>query len=210
MEALGVGDSVAEVGEQLAWLGSALRSSPYSLGVAYCTPYVSEIYLENAPRLELEMPPEIFCKIGFRLCQEDNLETSNGQCWHNMFRNPVVVKGYPIPRRDMLESGLEIPLNMMAGLAQTRCINTFNGKIFIKGFSTMLIPTKYSEDLFIWHLLYNENGNRISYLDNTIPHAENINLSNLEKSRHVLGWCSDVRNYAGRKSVNIGNIYSYS
>jgi hypothetical protein len=204
VEVFGTGDAVAEIGEQLAWLGAALRSSPYELGVSYCTPFISDIRIDNAP------PPafgtssacEVLCKIGFTVEQVvKHLETSNGQCWHNMFRNPVVVRGYPILRKYEPDVGLEIPLNMMAGLARTQRANIFNGKLFIKGFSTMLVPTKRSGDLLIWHLLYNKEGNRISYLDNIIPHAENVSFSDLETARHVVGWCSEVQNYAGRNNL---------
>ena len=146
VEAFGTGDSVAEIGEQLAWLGAALRSSPYELGVAYCTPFVSDIHVSNAPHpvSGIRLGPIFFAR-SISPCRKgkNTLEPSNGQCWHNMFRNPVVVKGYPIPRRSEPNTGLEIPLNMMAGLARTQRVNTFNGKLFIKGFSTMLVPTKH-------------------------------------------------------------------
>lgn len=115
-----------------------------------------------------------------------------------MFRNPVVVKGYPILRRSGPDTGLEIPLNIMAGLARTQFANFFNGSIFIKGFSTMLILIKSSGGLLIWHLLYNKDGNRIFYLDNTVCHVENVSTIDLERSRHVLGWCSEVKCYTGR------------
>ena len=49
-----------------------------------------------------------------------------------------------------------------------------DGKLSIKGFSTMLIPTKCSGGLVNWHLLYNKDGNRLSYLDNNSPHAEEL------------------------------------
>ena len=206
VEVFGTGYSVAEIGEQLAWLGAALRSSTYELGVAHCTPFVSDIHVDNAPHPESGTPswPDIFCEVDFTMQEmEKHHEPSNGQCWHKMFRNPVVVKGYPIPRRSEPDTGLEIPLNIMAGLARTQRVNTFNGKLFIKGFSTMLVPTKHSGDLLIWHLLYNKDGSRISYLDNTVPHAENVSVFNLEKARQVLGWCSEVKYYAGRKNVEI-------
>jgi hypothetical protein len=206
VEAFGTGDSVAEIGEQLAWLGAALRSSTYKLGVAYCTPFVSDIHFDNASHSVSGTPcwSDVLCKIDFIMQEkEEHLEPSNGQCWHNMFRNPVVVKGYPIRCRSEPDTGLEIPLNIMAGLARTRRVNTFNGKLFIKGFSTILVPTRHSGDLLIWHLLYNKDGNRISYLDNTVAHAEHVSVFDLEKARQVLGWCSEIKYYAGRNDVEI-------
>jgi hypothetical protein len=88
VEAFGTGDAVAEIGEQLAWLGAALRSSPYELGVFYCTPFISDICVDNTPLpvFGTSSACEILCKIGFTVEEElKHLETSNGQCWHNMF-----------------------------------------------------------------------------------------------------------------------------
>jgi hypothetical protein len=204
VEALGTGESVAEIGEQLAWLGAALRSSPYEVGVAYCMPYISDVYVNNGlqPKSRLLPGTDVLFKIDFNVDSRDEvLKLSNGQCWHNMFRNPVVVKGYPIPRRSEAHTGLEIPLNMMAGLIRTQRIDSFNGKLYIKGFAAMLVPTKNCADLLIWHLLYNKDGTRISYLDNNSPHTENVSVLDLVHVRHVIGWCSEVRNYAGTKDV---------
>jgi hypothetical protein len=179
VEASGTGVSVTEIGEQLAWLGAALHPVGNELGIAYCSPFVSEIYSNKPPNLGTGLPslPDTICKIDFHFeRKEDTAVPSNGQCWHHLFKNPVVVRGYPIPRRSEPSTGLEIPLNMMAGLARTQRINIFNRKLFIKGFSTLLTPTNRIGDMLIWHLLYNQSGNRISYIDSTTPHLENVNI----------------------------------
>ena len=205
VEVFGTGYSVAETGEQFAWLSAALRSSPYTLGVACCTPSIGVISLLILLFIQYATTRhQIFCKIDFTIqeCGE-RFEPSNGQCWHKMFRNPIVVQGYPISSRSEPSTGLEIPLDIMAGLARTRRINTFNGKLFIKGFSTMLVPTRHSGDLLIWHLLYNKNGSRISYLDNTVASPGNANAFDLETTRHIVGWCSEVKYYAGRNHIGM-------
>lgn len=203
VETYGTEASISEIAEQLAWLGAALRSSPYESGIAWCTPFVNNIVPNNDPTLASETTPDIICKIDFIVEKDESTDPTNGQCWHNMFRNPVVVKGYPISRRSELETGLEIPLNLMAGLTGTERVNRFNGKLFIKGFSSMLVPTKHNGDVLMWHLLYNQDKTRISYLDVTVPHAANISVSDLETSRHVLGWCSEGKYYAGKNIVNV-------
>ncbi|KAH8812428.1 hypothetical protein F5884DRAFT_309735 [Xylogone sp. PMI_703] len=202
--AFGTGAAISEIGEQLAWLGAALRSSPYETGVTWSIPFIDDIIIKNVSRQVsgISDPPIIICKIGFNVEKQGFFQLSNGQCWHNLFRNPVVVKGYPIPRRSETDAGLEIPLNLMAGLTGARRVNSFNGKLFIKGFSSMLIPTKRNRDILVWHLLYNQDGARISYLETTVPHAENINISNLESARHILGWCSEVKYCAGAVDAN--------
>jgi hypothetical protein len=174
------------------------------MGVVFCTPFISEIDTEKdssylGPK-SLFMS-QSFCNISFNF-EFNNDESSNGQCWHHLFRNPVVVKGYPIPRRSVSNLGLEISLDTMVGLAQAQHINTFDNKVFIKGFSTMLVPTQFCDGLLIWHLLYKKNGERISYLDSRGIHAENISFSDLERSRHIIGWCSKVRYCAGKNTFS--------
>lgn len=194
---------MAEIGEQFAWLGAALRSSPHELGIAYCTPISSDVYISSASQQASrnQSCPHILGKIDFVFQErEKQSTTSNAQCWHNLFRNPVVVTGYPIPWRSETGTGLEIPLNIMAGLAPTKRVNSFNKKLFIKGFSTMLIPTRQNGPTLLWHLMYNIDRSRISYIQHTVPHLAYISIFDLEKARHVLGWCSEARYNAGKNT----------
>ncbi|KAM6506808.1 hypothetical protein FALCPG4_018634 [Fusarium falciforme] len=61
----------------------------------------------------------------------------------------------------------------------------------------MLIPTRRNEDILCWHLVYNKDGGRISYLDGDLDQEQHIARLNLEDFRHVLGWCSEAKFYAG-------------
>src|SRR5271154_1129960 len=42
-QVFGTIDSVAEIGEQLAWLSTALRFSPKERGIVYCCPFISAL-----------------------------------------------------------------------------------------------------------------------------------------------------------------------
>ncbi len=100
--------------------------------------------------------------------------------------------GFPVPRRPEAHIGLELPLDMMAALARARYVDVFNSKVFVKGFSTMLVPTKRVEDVVIWHLLYKTDPNeRISYLDCPVKQLD-VSMASLEDARHVVGWCSEA------------------
>ncbi|KAF5987863.1 nucleoside phosphorylase [Fusarium coicis] len=184
--------AISETGEQLPWLGSALRSSPHPQGLSYCTPSIRSMHQDP------EMPQAVVCVIGFGLEQllkpPDN---ENGHCWHGIFRNPVLVKGFPILPRLERNTGLEIPLNLMAGLARADRVDQFNGKVYIKGFSTMLVPTKQFKEVVYWHLIYKEDGSRISYLDDNLDRDALAGFPDLTAHRHVLGWCCEARFYAG-------------
>ncbi|KAH6884868.1 hypothetical protein B0T10DRAFT_409451 [Thelonectria olida] len=201
VEAVGVAISIAEAGEQLAWLGAALRTSPRESGLVQCTPVIANILQSQVmPRESSNQlsSTDITCEIQFTI--EDipqPLSTANGQCWHGIFRNPVVVKGYPIPQRQEWNTGLEMSLNIMAGLARTKRVDRFNERVCIKGFSTMLVLTKRNEDVNCWHLVYNEDGSRISYLDKRVDQQQDTGCLDLENRRHVLGWCSEAKFYAG-------------
>lgn len=198
----GIADSLAEIGQQFAWLGAALRSSPFEVGIATCSPFVRIIELKDSaspPHISgLRFVVEIFCAIGFRMNEPSTTGKGlPGQCWHNMMRNPVMVSGYPILRKHEHGIGIEMPLTMIAELAGSERANEFDGKVFIKGFSTMLVATRITEDLLIWHYVYNRWG-RISYFDHKLQDTDNISLLQLDTARHVVGWCSDCMFYAGK------------
>ncbi|KAB8217056.1 purine and uridine phosphorylase [Aspergillus novoparasiticus] len=203
VEVTGIGESIAEIGEQLAWLGAALRPSSHDSRISYCTPFISSASVENTSGPTSQAPPitRISCGIDFKLNdqQQANPPLSVGQCWHHLFRNPIVVTGFPIPYRSRQGTGLEVPLNILAGIIHASRVDAFRDKLFIKGFSSLLIPTEHIRDQnqIMWHLRYNVRGDRISYLDGIESHAGHITLADLESSRHILGWCSDARCYAG-------------
>ena len=69
--AVGTGHSLAEIGQQFAWLGTALRSSRYDAGIATCSPFVLSTHTENCAAAAQGSEPipltEIFSLIGFKL-----------------------------------------------------------------------------------------------------------------------------------------------
>lgn len=154
------------------------------------------------PDDQLPPDPDIIYKIGFSFEDQQHPNILNGLCWHNLFMNPTIVKGYPIPPRIESGTGAEIPLNIMAGLARTHRVDSFKGMICIKGFSILLVPKGRSGNTIFWHLIYNKDG-RISYLAHTRAEVEHVNNLYLEQCRHIVGWCPEANFYAGKNSPNI-------
>lgn len=200
LEVTGTDSSTAEIGEQIAWLGSALRPSEEESKLSCYSPFVSEMRVENIQATTADPPIAgyLSCSIDFRLEYYSGF-SSNGQCWHHLFRNPTVVMGFPIRRRYQRNTGLEIPLNILAEMAQAYYVDIFDHKLFIKGFSTLLTPVEFnkSQNQILWHLTCNSNGSRISYLDGPVFHTDGIAFADLERSRNILGWCSDASFLAG-------------
>ncbi|PWY75504.1 hypothetical protein BO70DRAFT_340587 [Aspergillus heteromorphus CBS 117.55] len=204
IKATGLVHSLAEISEQFTWLAAALHTSPYSFGVASCNPSFFFHSSDPMPSFSAELPElpgprcnvfgYIDCTVRPRALQG---EAQQGKCWHGLFKNPIVVKGFPIPRRPEPNTGLELPLDILAGLTQTNRLGYFAERTVIKGFSTMLLATKRAPDILIWHLLLKRDGSRISYLESNKHDGGHFNNDVINSSRHIVGWCSEVRYYAG-------------
>ncbi|OJJ42360.1 hypothetical protein ASPZODRAFT_147347 [Penicilliopsis zonata CBS 506.65] len=218
LEAAGVVETLVEVGEVFAFIVAALRSARGD-SVAYVTPTIDS-GLRNSDQT---------CKFFIHLQHSDGYLRSIGQCWQDLFRNPVVVLGFPVRRRQPDQGpGLEVSLATLAALVGTKHIAVFCGKIFLHGFCTILVPTKYAGDTVHWHVLFNEDGSRIPFTDFRVRRivtdfdlSKHLTLSGVENARHIVGWCEHVRNYAGlpqpdsrfafdRVSVSVGKIVSMS
>jgi hypothetical protein len=148
---------IAEIAQQFAWLSGALRSSPLESELAFFVPVMQRVGLEflspDQVMFKSMLSEHLLFQIGFEshhLPSATKLERP-GHCWHNKFRNPMVVQGYPIQLKRQRNLGLEMPLNMMAGLLYTDRAIEFDSKVFIKGFSDMLVATRVVDDILVWH-----------------------------------------------------------
>jgi hypothetical protein len=191
-------DSVAEVLEQIAWLGAALRVSDTDDGLSLCSPNIT-IYPGLASEFEcdVEFPtrrvtPDQEAGAGAAAGAE-----VTGQCWHNLFRNPVVVEGYPIPRRSRYNTGLEVPLNMMSRLADSPRIHQVMGTYLLKGFSTAIAPTETLDGSVLWHLYCTEDGSWLPYPDPETNRYAEVSLDGVTGGRHILGWCTEASLFTG-------------
>jgi hypothetical protein len=201
-------DFVIETTEQVVWLASALRPSPFPQGVAACCPSIADVHAINGK--ETQRSDSVingFCNIEFAFEHAPDRgepETTNkGFCWSNLFRNPVLVTGYPIAKREALETGLEISLGFMALLVDSDTVFIIGDTMLLKGFCSLLVAIKAAKDLVLWHLLFNSSGVRISFSDERIRDMGKISmtsmsLGDLESRRHVVGWCGDVKEYSGK------------
>lgn len=89
VQAFGTHSALATLGEQLAWLGAACRQSDDET-IKYALPSI------------IATPGFISFKIVFDLINLEvrgNQQLVDGSCWHSLFWNPVIVKGFPILNR---------------------------------------------------------------------------------------------------------------
>ncbi|RDW58293.1 hypothetical protein BP5796_12223 [Coleophoma crateriformis] len=202
MTVQGPPDTVVEFGEQLAWVSCALRPSDYS-SVALCTPSIKKIMQTGQSATSVSLMVELTCNLE----NGESTQNNNGTCWQKLFRNPVVVKGYPILWRPGPKTGLEMPISTMVALARSRRVTPFMENIFVKGFCTMLVAVKVVENVMLWHVLTNEDGSYIYYHDPRVPLIDletdrSLAMLNITTMRHVVGWWSHVQSFAGKSDGN--------
>jgi hypothetical protein len=188
---------VAEIGQQLAWIMAVFQLPPEPGKFFYCIPRIGETSISWGP------PCDHFT-FGFQYYWKklpEHVGTSlPGQCWRNLFQSPVVVKGYPIPRRKGMRPGLEAPLDLLASLIGTKKLDRFRGSLFLKGFSAMLVATEQDDEYIMWHLLFKEDGTYIDYTEVSVDQIP-LDLANVEGKRHIVGWCSQVEIHAGKMLI---------
>lgn len=192
----GSADSVIDVCQIFAWLSTALRTSQSDTGVATCTPYMYDqqyAMISGDHTLKCQLRFEY----GAELLQDYN---SLGQCWTNMFRNPVIAFGFPVHRRQALQVGLEMSLPVMSALLRTRHVQLFDSNLMIKSHSAMLIITKIVGELMMWHYKFERSGEYLPLLDGVVESTGGFMLSDLESRRHIIGWCSESDYYTGMSS----------
>ncbi|KAH7182393.1 uncharacterized protein B0J16DRAFT_400600 [Fusarium flagelliforme] len=189
----GIADSIAIIGEQIGWLGAALRSSCSDSGFSTCQPRF-KIFKARTDEAE--------CSFHFPTFPMDLTKYKPGQCWHAILRNPVIVEGYPIPRRKRYGVGLEMPLNVMAGLNLSPRIHKYEGNYYLKGYSTALVPTEKIGNMVLWHLYYSDDGSRLPYPNPTGLQCTDVNIQDLTAARHVVGWCSNAKFMTGAADMN--------
>jgi hypothetical protein len=205
---------LAEVTEQIFWASTAFQTPKDALGISLNTAEGSETAFAHGdidPILDVEFPftkhiGTAYCKVKVRsefLNHEPQLQS--GQCWRNLFQHCAVVHGYPIAARPSQRPGLEIPLDMMAELACAERVTPFGNHLIIKGFSTLLFPTYFEEGFVFWHLVYNEDGSRVSFADERIvvlPEDETVIMQlhahNIYHARHIVGWAPKLKRSTGK------------
>lgn len=129
---------------------------------------------------------------------------SNGHCWLDMFRDKVMVTGYPIPPRPKQDTGLEILLGLMAALINGTRLVDFGGTTFLKGFSAMFATSAILDKgaIILWHYFPNPEGQYISYADQSVSSSGkfiHVPLDVVERSCRIVGWCETVKSYTGKR-----------
>jgi hypothetical protein len=191
----GLKETIIQIAQQLAWLGSALRTSK-SDSVGRSEAQISAWAMNSPAVFEIEFATNA-------------LEEKS--CWHTLFCNPVIAYNFPIPSRDHGFVGLEIPIQMMAALGGASHAVEFKGGVMLKGFSCMFVPLKRHGNTIQWHFITNEDNNRLEYFraDRQCPDRAllgSVDRESLTSTRAFLGWWETVTTNLGTIDAKYENI----
>lgn len=142
---------------------------------------------------------------------------SKPRCWHDLLRGFNMVEGFPIRPRGHTQKGLELPLDMMAFLAETPRATVFENRLVLKGWATCLAAIEAVDDSLSWHYIREAKDQHLSYdaVTNGCSASDQkvlkLGWSSLDKCRHFLGWCAVSQVLAGEFSCLIsldGSFYA--
>ncbi|CAN9201287.1 unnamed protein product [Alternaria alternata] len=211
VQAHGDREALTELCEQLTWLASTFRMAPTFNEPCLVCPEIQKRSVQTD-----EGPPSLWLILSFTLLpalHEVIDERDSGHCWHKLFRNPTIVQGFPIEARQHGERGLEISLDVLYTLAETRYATRFENTLLLKGHCTLLVPTQHIGSSFVWHLICSEDGKRIPYYSFRERCSDSLDLEDLdveqidaEDIRHFVGWTSHVNRYLGAGTVAYNEI----
>ncbi|TXB96893.1 hypothetical protein FocTR4_00011439 [Fusarium oxysporum f. sp. cubense] len=198
--------AVSEVGEQIAWLASAFQKHTDFVSIRPCVTDVSATaFKNNSGRTTAVMGN---CSFSFSTRPATAYNPSQGFCWERLFGSLSIVRGYPILRRSMPKSGLEVPLRYAASIVGSSEVVQWDKRLVIKGFNMLMVATQVTADVMVWHLLVSEKPEeRISYLDPRLDHidirpSDEMSLRCIEGKRHIVGWCTKATDFCGHSTAN--------
>ncbi|KAK0644616.1 hypothetical protein B0T16DRAFT_392934 [Cercophora newfieldiana] len=202
-ECAGLFDSIVEVVQILAWLGSALRESSGP-----------EIRCGTTHIRMDDKAPQRDSSVQFLLNFSDEKISSphtagplDSGCWlTGILNNPVVARGFPTLLRPADAMGLETPLGIMALLVDTPFLTIFSNRAMLKGFNAAVFPTSYAESHVQWHFILNMDASRLRYSDERMTRSPECvaaqMTASMGTSRHFLGWTSATMYNIGSPFAN--------
>lgn len=140
-----------------------------------------------------------------------DLPKDEQSCWVPLFANPVIAQGFPVPRRENGEKGLEIPLEMMAALGGARHLTEYKEGLVLKGHSAMFVPTKSYGSSVQWHFIRGNDDGRMSYQELKTQSIRRSPLSEVDyesarSARTFLGWWKYAETHLGTVDAAYGDI----
>ena len=86
-------------------------------------------------------------------------------------------------------------------LLHTNRWTVLNSRLCIKGFASMLVQTGHTTNSVLWHYLYGQHSQYLPSNQSMVDRKVSVNLEQIEKYRHFIGWCSQAKSNAGSRDI---------
>ena len=150
---------------------------------------------QDGDRLECCLPRALFAHTFLRLhFLMTSIESNSSACWVPLFCGACIAYGFVIPERKG-QTGLEISFPILAALVGAGHAVEYHDAVVIKGYSSMVVPTKREGQIVQWHLVTSDNlDQRLTYSEGLARCAnyaskDQVDLNCLQATRAILGWC---------------------
>ncbi|KAH6975069.1 hypothetical protein BKA56DRAFT_82828 [Ilyonectria sp. MPI-CAGE-AT-0026] len=179
----GPAQSIAECGEQLAWLAAGL--SP-SLSFNHCTSTITENDYDGYLN---DLYPG--CKVTtFDVSlQQSNVESnlSKAPCLVRAVGNPSIVTGFPTARRPENFLGLEIDTELLLSI-----IKTTDDGLFWPGCGKRLAVFQQTDDVVLWHICHSTSRPCLCCMRHCSLYPRGfLSIDSLRNCRHIVDLCGD-------------------
>lgn len=194
--ASGPKEVLISIAQQLAWLAASFRKPSNSRLAS------SSVSFKHLPKNN-----ETWFRI--QVLELESIGEADKMCWHPMFSNYVIARGFPIPERDF-GNGVELPFNLMATLGRIWYPTEYLDHVLLKGFSTILVPVLRKKDSIQWHFISNSDQEEPISTEAMEQYCnaefKSADLQLMKEMRTFLGWCKTAGIYLGTKGSGYDKI----
>lgn len=109
--------------------------------------------------------------------------------WQRLFKNAVVVEGYPTRCRTHSNRGLELSMDLMLVLGEVGTLTNYQNGLVINGLQSMFVPVASTEDSIQWQWLFSNDMMMFSQADEVCPNRlrnDRLGDSDLKRARHFV------------------------
>ena len=185
---IGPADDIIHVTQQLAWMTAVFRVPKYDQ-LSY-----SDVILERTQDLEFSL----------ELMDLQKVKASNNSCWHPLFMNSVLARGFDVPKRSA-EVGIEVPFDLMVSLACILYPFEYQDGTILRGIESTLVPTTQHPGAVQWHCISKDQGSSMPSVDKMMMGVpkwfRTRDFELLRTARTFLGYCSVTEIHLGSRDI---------
>ncbi|KFX90066.1 hypothetical protein V490_06669 [Pseudogymnoascus sp. VKM F-3557] len=221
LQVTGTLDDIISITMQLSWMAAVFRK-PSEEGLA-----VSRAKVEYNSHQELTSVSDKDNYRGFTIrshgLENVTIQNDRGSCWNPIFHAFVIADGFGIPSRSDAFSGIELPLYLLAALAQLDYPLQYLDSFVLKGRKSAAIPvsscdTEEGHQWIQWHLIQSNDGSDLSMevvhmkaeecelVQSPISFESSINRLDHDRNRHFLGLYQSAAICLGTQDSHAENI----